>query len=151
MSTITIADIKSWLPLAQMESADEAEFRRRIEGAMEVVLPHEKLVLIPYIGGREVIEYKTDELIGKCPVTFLPDLYVLVIRFIPREKIPELKSLKYYLLDYADLPISHEHLAWRIYNQFRNQVDPEMLQVVLEVAVRGGIKTTIKVGDAIGA
>lgn len=142
----TLDEIKKWIPLAKMESAGEDEFRKRIQGAMEVELPHEKLTLIPYLGKPEVVEYASEELIGLCPVTFLPDIYKIKIRFVPKEKIPELKSLKYYFLDYAELPISHEHLASRIYDQFKAQVDPKLLRVILDVAVRGGIKTTVDIG-----
>lgn len=145
----TLEDIKKWIPLAKMESAGEEEYQKRIRGAMEVELPHENLVLIPYIGKPEVVEYATDELIGLCPVTFLPDIYTVKIRFIPDKHVPELKSLKYYFLDYAQLPISHEHLASRIYDQFKGQVRPKELRVILEVAIRGGIKTTVDIGSSI--
>lgn len=144
---VTLAEIKKWIPLSKMESADEAEFRRRIQGAMEVELPHEDLVLIPYLGKPETVEYASEELIGLCPVTFLPDIYKIKIRFVPNEKIPELKSLKYYFLDYAELPISHEHLASRIYEQFDKQVMPTSLHVILDVAIRGGIRTVVEIGD----
>ena len=144
---VTLDEIKKWVPLAQMESATEEEFRMRIKAAMEVELPHEKLTLIPYLGEvDEVVEYASEELIGLCPVTFLPDLYKIRIRFVPDEYIPELKTVKQYFTDYFQLPISHEHLAARIHQQFGDQVQPKRLHVSLDVAVRGGIKTTVEVG-----
>jgi len=35
------------------------------------------------------------------------------------QKIPELKSLKFYYMDYISLPISHEHLADKIFNDVK--------------------------------
>jgi 7-cyano-7-deazaguanine reductase len=142
----TLQDIANWVPLAQMESASDKVYLERIQGAMEVDLPHQDLVLIPYIGRPELVEYSSDELIALCPVTFLPDIYKVRIRYVPGKVIPELKSLKYHFLDYAKLPISHEHLASRIYAQFKEQVQPVALHVILDVAVRGGIKTTVSIG-----
>ena len=72
-----------WIPLAKMESASEEVYRERIEKAYSVVLPHQILTKVPYVGTEEIVSYQYDELIGLCPVTFLPDLYKLTLRFIP--------------------------------------------------------------------
>lgn len=146
---VTIEEIRQWKPLAKMESASADVFRERIKAAMEVELPNSKLVLIPYMGVPEVVEYYSEELLGLCPVTFLPDIYKVRIRFIPDQTIPELKSLKFYLTDFRELPISHEHLASKIYTEVRAQVRPVAMSLNLRVAIRGGIETTIEVGDKV--
>jgi 7-cyano-7-deazaguanine reductase len=64
---------------------------------------------------------------------------------VPDEKIPELKSLKYYFLAYRDIPVLHEHLAQKIYEDFSEAVKPEKLRVELDVSVRGGINATVTV------
>jgi len=138
-----------WTPLAKMESASPEVYRERIEKAYNVVLPHSNLFPVPYIGTEEKVEYISKEIVALCPVTFLADLYELTIRFIPGEWVPELKSLKYYLMDYIKIPISHEHLANKIYNEFYKQMKPKKMYLYLKTAVRGGIETNIEVGEKI--
>lgn len=145
---VTMSDIKKWVPLSKMEHADEDLYRERVVGAYEVEMPHGQLVRIPYVGTGELVQYYTEELIALCPVTFLPDHYNIRIIFKPGKYVPELKSLKYYLGDYMQLPISHEHLANKIYEEFKEQMRPKKLFVELATAVRGGIYTNIMVGDA---
>ena len=45
------------------------------------------------------------ELTSVCPRTGLPDFGVLTIRYMPRERCLELKSLKEYLFSYRNLGI----------------------------------------------
>lgn len=100
---------------------------------------------IPYKGEiDEVVVYEYPELTADCPMTRIQDLYTIRITYIPDKYVPELKSLKMYFLDYKNLPISHENLCAKIYKEFKEAVKPKKLKVELEVAVRGGIKTTIR-------
>jgi len=142
-------EIKTWKPLSQMNDADEALYRERITKAYECILPHQELVRIPYVGKQEIVEYLYPELIAQCPVTFFPDIYNIKIRFVPNEIVPELKSLKFYFMDYYHLPISHEHIASKIYRDFNEQVKPRGLYIYLETNVRGGLITNIEIGDKI--
>ena len=142
-------EIKNWKPLAQMDSASSELYQERITKAYECILPHEELVKIPYVGKKEIVEYVYPELIAMCPVTFFPDIYNIKIRFIPKETVPELKSLKFYFMDYYYIPISHEHLASKIYRDFEEQVSPEELYIYLETNVRGGLITNIEIGNKI--
>jgi len=138
-----------WIPLAKMESASEEVYRERIEKAYSVSLPHQILTKVPYVGSTEIVEYRYSELIGLCPITFLPDLYDLTIRFIPEKYVPELKTLKYYFMDYLKIPISHEHLANRIYRDFQTQITPKQIYLYMKTAIRGGIETNIEIGEKI--
>jgi 7-cyano-7-deazaguanine reductase len=97
-----------------------------------------------YKGETAYITYMTDELIALCPATGYPDFYHLEISYIPDENIPELKSLKFYMMDYYNLPIYHEHLASKILEDFVNVVKPINAKIKLSVAVRGGIGTTVE-------
>lgn len=96
-----------------------------------------------YAGEDAVITYKTDELVALCPATAYPDFYHLEIVYTPDKNIPELKSLKFYIMDYYSIPIYHEHLASKILNDFVNAVKPMDARVDLSVAVRGGIGTSV--------
>ena len=56
----------------------------------------------------------TDEFTAVCPWTDLPDLGTLTVRYVPDALAIELKSLKYYLLQYRSVGIVQEHAANRI-------------------------------------
>jgi 7-cyano-7-deazaguanine reductase len=51
------------------------------------------------------------EFTSVCPKTGLPDFGVLTIRYMPREKCLELKSLKEYLFTYRNLGIFQENIV----------------------------------------
>ena len=80
-------------------------------------------------------------------MTGITDLYKVKIKFIPKKFIPELKSLKFYFFGYQELPISHEHIAAKVYNDFKEAVDPLSLAVELIVAARGQLATTVVLGN----
>jgi len=96
-----------------------------------------------YAGEESYITYTTDELVALCPATAYPDFYHLEISYTPDENIPELKSLKFYIMEYYSIPIYHEHLASKILADFVNVVKPNDAEIRLSVAVRGGIGTTV--------
>lgn len=140
-------EMKTWKPLSKMDDASPEMYKERITKAYECDLPHKKFVLIPYVGEEEIVEYDYPELVGLCPVTFYPDIYRVTIRFVPDKVVPELKSLKFYYMDYTTVPISHEHLASKIYNEFIEQVNPKKCCLKLYTNVRGGLTTNVGIGD----
>jgi len=55
-----------------------------------------------YKSTRDIdIEIEQPEFTSVCPITGLPDFGTVTIRYVPNAKIIELKSLKYYLLQYV--------------------------------------------------
>ena len=129
----------------------DEELRERIRFGLEYDIPH-KIKSIPYLGKeKEIVEYLFAELEARCPMTEIKDQYAVTIRLIPNKLIPELKSLKLYFWDYEEerVPISHEHLAAKIYKEFKEKIKPKSLYLKLDVAGRGEIFTTIRVGDII--
>ena len=138
-----------WDFTAKIEEMSESEVRERIEVSMAYEIP-EKIVLIPYVAGvEETVEYRCPELSARCPMTGLRDFYTVTIRFKPEKRLPELKSLKMYFSGYDELPISHEHLAAKVYREFKAAIEPAELHLRLDVAVRGGIKTTVELGQSV--
>jgi len=93
---------------------------------------------------REAVEYIYPELTAVCPQTGLPDYYILRIVYEPDKKLPELKSLKMYLIAYRNYGIWHEHLANKILEDFRRAVEPRWVYVELYVNNRGGIYTIVR-------
>lgn len=139
--------MSQWKYARRIEQMSDEDLRERISSAMEFVI-ESAIRPIPYLGEEtETVEYRYPELTAKCPMTGARDFYELVIRFQPDKVLPELKSLKLYLVGYDDLPISHEHLAAKIYKEFKEVVSPLRVGMVLHTAVRGGIKTTVTLGD----
>lgn len=129
-----------------MEGMSDEELEKRIQEAMDLEFKN-KIRPIPYVGKiDEIVEYNTEELIARCPITGYPDIYKLTIRYIPYKLIPELKSLKFYFMEYLELPISHEHIIVKIAKEFDKVVKPKSREFILEAAVRGGITTKITLG-----
>ena len=126
----------------KMEDMTPEQMEERIKVGYEFDIPH-KIVGIPFLGGDETVTYRYPELIGLCPATGYPDTYEIIIEIVPDKKIPELKSLKFYYMDYKDLPISHEHICDKIHNELKNTLNPKNIKTILKTTVRGGIYTDI--------
>ena len=93
------------------------------------------------------IEIKIDqpEFTSVCPISGLPDFGCITIRYKPNDKIIELKSLKYYLVQYRSVGIFYEHVANRILEDLVSCVRPKFMEVVGTFTPRGGITTTGRV------
>jgi 7-cyano-7-deazaguanine reductase len=138
-------EVRAWWFTKRIEDFPLDELAARFRTVMELDF-WKNIVILPYIGGRETVTYQSDELIALCPATGYPDLYAIKIDYQPRYVIPELKSFKFYLMEYRDIPISHEHLASKIYDDFIRAVKPVKARLILKVAIRGGITTIIERG-----
>lgn len=126
----------------KVEKMPMNELENLIQSSMNVELS--EIVSIPYKGKiNQTVNYNYKELVARCPMTKILDTYEVDINFVPDKHIPELKSLKFYFLDYMDIPISHEHLEAKLFKDFKNAIKPKKLKINLSVAVRGGIKTDI--------
>lgn len=95
--------------------------------------------------GRRGIDITVDqpEYTSVCPMTGLPDVGCITIRYQPKQKIIELKSLKYYLLQYRNVGIFYEHLVNRILDDLVSVLDPIQMTVTGRFTPRGGITAEI--------
>jgi 7-cyano-7-deazaguanine reductase len=105
----------------------------------------------------EVIDYKykdirdiditiqQPEFTSVCPMTGLPDFGCITIRYIPNNKIVELKSLKFYMLQYRDVGIFYEHVVNNILNDLVEVLDPKWMEITGNFTARGGITTKVAV------
>lgn len=59
-----------------------------------------------------------------CPRSGYPDFASIVVKYVPSQKIVELKSLKLYLNAFRDVPISHEEVTNRIYSVLSRNSSP---------------------------
>jgi 7-cyano-7-deazaguanine reductase len=78
-----------------------------------------------------------------CPMTGLPDFGTIRIRYVPDQKIIELKSLKFYLLQYRNVGIFYEHMVNRILDDLVSVLSPKRLEVTGIFTARGGITTEV--------
>jgi len=124
----------------------EEELKKRIVEAYEWEMP--KINTLPFVAEEdgeldEIYYYQTNELIARCPETGIPDYYNIEINIKPDKLIPELKSLKFYFLSYIDHPISHEHLARKIFKDIWDTIKPLWMHIHIDVNTRGGINTSV--------
>ena len=78
------------------------------------------------------IEIKQPEFTSVCPMTGLPDFGCIIIRYTPDKKIIELKSLKYYLLQYRNVGIFYEHVVNRILDDLVAVLKPKHIEIIGE-------------------
>ena len=105
------------------------------------------LVVLDY-GYRAIrdieIEIEQPEFTSVCPLSGLPDFGTLTIRYVPRNKIVELKSLKYYLVQYRSIGIFYEHVVNRILDDLVSVLEPKSAEIVGRFTPRGGITTKVR-------
>jgi 7-cyano-7-deazaguanine reductase len=76
-------------------------------------------------------------------MTGLPDFGTITIRYRPDAKIIELKSLKFYLLQYRNVGIFYEHVVNRILDDLVKVLSPKWMEVQGAFSARGGITTQV--------
>jgi 7-cyano-7-deazaguanine reductase len=83
------------------------------------------------------------EFTSLCPKTGLPDFGEIHITYIPDAHCIELKSLKYYLVDFRNRGIFYEHVTNQILDDLVAVLAPRHLTVIGDFSARGGIKTSV--------
>lgn len=86
---------------------------------------------------------KQPEYTSVCPMTGLPDAGCITIKYRPNTKIVELKSLKFYLLQYRNVGIFYESLVNRILDDLVAVLEPKLMEVTGDFTARGGITTKV--------
>jgi len=83
------------------------------------------------------------EFTSMCPKTGLPDFGVIRIRYVPDASCLELKSLKYYLLEFRNKGIFYESVTNQILDDLVSACGPRRMTVVGDFTARGGITTKV--------
>ena len=97
-----------------------------------------------YRARRDIlITIRQPEYTSLCPMTGLPDVGCVTIAYVPGETIVELKSLKYYLLQYRNVGIFYEHIVNRILDDLVAVLDPKKMTVTGDFTPRGGITSSV--------
>ena len=89
------------------------------------------------------IAIRCPEFTSVCPKTGLPDFGEIRISYTPDERCIELKSLKYYLIDFRNKGIFYEAVTNQILDDLVAACAPRRMTVVGDFSVRGGISTTV--------
>ncbi|MDR0291630.1 MAG: preQ(1) synthase [Elusimicrobium sp.] len=89
------------------------------------------------------IKIALPEFTSVCPKTGLPDFGVITIDYVPNKLCLELKSLKYYLLEYRDMGIFMENTANKILDDVVSACKPKRAVITAEFTPRGGLKSII--------
>lgn len=98
-----------------------------------------------YAGKRDItVTIEQPEFTSVCPMTGLPDFGTVKVTYVPRERIVELMSFKYYLLQYRQVGIFYEHAVGRILEHLVDLLDPARMTVSIRYTPRGGITTTVE-------
>jgi len=83
------------------------------------------------------------EFTSVCPKTGLPDFGEIRIAYVPDQTCVELKSLKYYLLEFRNKGIFYEAVTNQILDDLVAVTRPRRMTVVGNFSARGGITTSV--------
>ena len=89
------------------------------------------------------IAIQCPEFTSVCPKTGLPDFGEIRITYVPDARCVELKSLKYYMIEFRNRGIFYETVTNQILDDLVAAIHPRRMTVVGDFSVRGGIKTVV--------
>jgi 7-cyano-7-deazaguanine reductase len=90
-----------------------------------------------------LVELGAPEFTSICPLTDAPDFGELTIRYVPDEKLFELKSLRDYLTSFRARKIFQEEVVNEVLDRLVEEGAPRFLEVAGEFAARGGMSTRV--------
>ena len=115
----------------------------KLKYGSEELINDEYLETFLFDSPNQYIITETDEFSAVCPFSGLPDYSYLKIEYFPEGgKCVELKSLKYYIISFRNVGIYQEAATKRIYNDLKNLLDTNRIQVTTIYNTRGGFDTT---------
>lgn len=88
---------------------------------------------------RYVVTFNCPEFTSLCPKTGQPDFARIIIRYIPRVKMVESKSLKLYLFSFRNHGDFHEDCVNIIMKDLVRLMEPRYIEVLGIFTPRGGI------------
>lgn len=123
---------------------DIQDYLRSIRQDISFISP-EVLESIPYENKSKNtwVEISQPEFTSLCPQTGLPDSGTITIRYRPGNFIVELKSLKYYFLQFRNTGIYYENLTKLILDHLVGVLKPLEMEVASRFHARGGITTRV--------
>lgn len=89
------------------------------------------------------VKFTCPEFTCLCPRSGFPDFATILIRYKPKKKCVELKSLKLYINQFRDKKIYHEDVTNMILEDLVKLLDPKFIEVQSDFNVRGNIHTLV--------
>ena len=127
-----------------MPPVNEKNIKHKIESPDTVKADVLECIEYEFKSRRDIdIIIKQPEYTSVCPMTGLPDVGCITIKYRPNTKIVELKSLKFYLLQYRNVGIFYESLVNRILDDLVAVLEPKLMEVTGDFTARGGITTKV--------
>jgi 7-cyano-7-deazaguanine reductase len=83
------------------------------------------------------------EFTSVCPKTGLPDFGEIRITYVPDQTCVELKSLKYYMIEFRNKGMFYEAVTNQILDDLVAALRPRRMTVIGDFSVRGGMKTLV--------
>src|SRR6056300_433433 len=97
----------------------------------------------PRPGRFFTITHENPEFTSLCPMTGLPDFGNIIVNYVPDKLCVELKSLKYYFLDFREKGIFYEENTNQILDDLVELLDPIEIEIISEWGTRGGMNSVI--------
>lgn len=94
--------------------------------------------------GEHWITISSPEFTAICPFSDWPDFGTVEISYVPDKKCLELKSFKLYINAFRNLKIFHETVTEVIFQDFIDAIKPKKAKILVDMNVRGNIKTTCR-------
>lgn len=98
----------------------------------------------PKLNRKYLITHINPEFTSVCPITGLPDFATITIKYIPDKLCIELKSLKYYFLEFRNKGIFYEDVTNLILDELVEACNPFEMEVITEWSFRGGIRSVVQ-------
>jgi 7-cyano-7-deazaguanine reductase len=89
------------------------------------------------------IKHVNPEFTSVCPKTGLPDFATIELEYIPGDVCIELKSLKYYYLDFRNKGIFYEAVINQMLDDLVGVCQPRWMRVTGNFSARGGIHSVV--------
>lgn len=89
------------------------------------------------------IKHVNPEFTSVCPKTGLPDFATIELEYIPGDTCIELKSLKYYYLDFRNKGIFYEAVINQMLDELSAACQPRWMRVTGNFSARGGIHSVV--------
>ena len=94
--------------------------------------------------GREYeVELADPEFTSICPLTGAPDFGTVTIRYVPRDKLLELKSLRDFLGGFRSREVLQEEVVNEVLEEIVASAEPVRAEVEGVFNVRGGMTTRV--------
>ena len=94
--------------------------------------------------GRDYeIEIRCPEFTSVCPKTGQPDFGEIRITYVPDASCIELKSLKFYMVEFRNRGIFYEAVTNQILDDLVAACQPRRMTIVGDFSTRGGLSTSV--------